>query len=94
MLPSLLGAFLACKGPSPPDAESDEPRDTDPCENHAWYADADGDGVGGQDSELACEAPSGHVSENGDCDDQDSTVHPGADEDCSDGVDNDCRPAA
>ena len=56
----------------------------------SWYPDADGDGYGdGSDTVLACTAPSGWVASDGDCDDDDATVAPDADEVC-DGVDNDC----
>ena len=37
----------------------------------------------------ACEAPSGSVSDDSDCDDGDPVVNPGASEVC-DGIDNDC----
>jgi len=55
-----------------------------------FYADVDGDGYGDEDSAVeSCEAPSGLVTEAGDCDDSDSDAYPGATEVC-DGVDNDC----
>ncbi len=55
-----------------------------------WYADADLDGYGGTQFETnACEAPSGYVDNNADCNDWDLNTHPGADEVC-DGADNDC----
>jgi len=55
-----------------------------------WYMDDDGDSYG--DPELgvsACEAPDDRVLDDGDCDDADSAVHPGADERC-DEIDSDC----
>ncbi len=56
-----------------------------------WYADADGDGYGGTGvSEVACEARSGFVDNDGDCDDGDASVYPGASEIVADGVDQDC----
>ncbi len=56
----------------------------------SWYPDADGDGYGVDDPSIeSCDAPHGHVSANGDCDDGDDSINPGADEYC-DGVDNDC----
>ena len=57
-----------------------------------WYEDADNDGFGnGESSATACEPPSGWVAEDlaTDCDDDDATIFPGADETC-DGVDQDC----
>jgi hypothetical protein len=68
------------------------------CDNQAdedvtdsFYADADQDGFGNNDiSTLACEVPSGFVSNGSDCDDTDPTSYPSAEEVC-DGVDNDCN---
>jgi len=55
-----------------------------------WYSDRDNDGWGGALWEYACDSPEGWwVSQNGDCDDGDATVYPGAEELC-DGLDNDC----
>ena len=55
-----------------------------------WYADADADGYGDTSNTTnACVAPSGHTDDDTDCDDNDASIHPGADEHC-DGVDNDC----
>jgi hypothetical protein len=56
-----------------------------------WYADADGDGVGGPPAvATACTAPSGTVATSGDCDDTDVFVNDRMTELCSDGIDNDC----
>ncbi len=58
-----------------------------------FYADVDGDGYG--DASAATEVCAGDgstVSDAGDCDDADDTVHPGAAEAC-DGLDNDCDGA-
>ncbi len=56
----------------------------------SWYPDRDGDGFGvDDDAVIQCEQPDGHVAQGGDCDDTESTTHPGAEELC-DGVDNDC----
>ncbi len=61
-----------------------------------WYGDGDGDGF--TDAELsvaACEPPSGYAeaSDEPDCDDSDSSVHPGAEEIAGDGIDQDCDGA-
>ena len=56
----------------------------------SWYADTDLDGYGAASSvTLACDAPSGAVSDATDCDDEDDAVHPGATEVCN-GIDDDC----
>ena len=58
-----------------------------------WYADSDGDTFGDASVAVtACEAPDGHVEDDTDCDDQNSSVHPNASEVC-DGIDNDCDPS-
>ena len=55
-----------------------------------WYADADVDGFGdGATVFVACEAPSGYVSDSSDCDDGSAFSYPGATEVC-DGEDNGC----
>ena len=55
-----------------------------------FYADTDGDTFGDPgNTTLACTAPIGFVSNNGDCDDTDPTIYNGAAEVC-DGADNDC----
>ncbi|MBN2798582.1 MAG: putative metal-binding motif-containing protein [Deltaproteobacteria bacterium] len=65
--------------------------DDDATDAGRWYADADGDGYGGQLSADACEAPEGFVAEGGDCDDASARVHPGAaEDDCADPVDYNC----
>ena len=55
-----------------------------------WYEDADGDSYGDPGSSITdCAAPEGHVSNDDDCDDSDSSISPDATETC-DGVDEDC----
>ena len=55
-----------------------------------WYADDDEDGFGDAASaQAACSAPEGFVADDTDCDDEDSSAYPDADEYC-DGVDHDC----
>jgi hypothetical protein len=55
-----------------------------------WYTDGDGDGFGDAASpQTGCTQPSGTVSDSDDCDDDDASVYPRADEYCN-GVDDDC----
>jgi len=56
-----------------------------------WYTDADADGYGDGSTGLtpACVQPSGTAANATDCDDSDTTIHPGATESC-DEIDNDC----
>ncbi len=69
------------------DGEIDE---GDAVDAETWYADSDADSFGDPDSSTsACLQPSGHVADQGDCDDDDPLVFPGSDEFC-DGIDNDC----
>jgi len=68
--------------------DEDDPALTDA---QTFYADGDSDGYGrSSDTVSACEAPDGAVAEGRDCDDDDPSVNPGADEICNDGKDNDC----
>jgi hypothetical protein len=55
-----------------------------------WFTDSDSDDIGTGDGVCQCTAPAGTVAVDGDCDDTDDAVFPGADEVCSDGIDNDC----
>lgn len=56
-----------------------------------WYLDSDGDNYGDAAQVIiSCNQPEGYVNNNGDCDDNDASVHPGAAEVC-DGKDNDCN---
>ncbi len=53
-----------------------------------WYVDADADSFGAAEV-SACAQPTGSAAIDGDCDDADSNVWPGAPEEC-DGADDDC----
>ncbi|MBM4393468.1 MAG: putative metal-binding motif-containing protein, partial [Deltaproteobacteria bacterium] len=58
-----------------------------------WYADADSDGYGTPDTTtVSCDAPSGYVGDDTDCDDGAPAVNPAATEYC-DGIDNNCDGA-
>ena len=70
------------------DGEVDEDSASD---SSTWYADTDGDGYGdSDDSDVDCYVPNGYVSNSDDCDDDESTIYPSANELC-DGQDNDCN---
>ena len=104
----MVVALLACTwiGSGEHDERMDRDGDGvlgfDDCDDEdpdAWdfsqvYADADGDGRGTGDTFQTCgPAGDGQATEDGDCDDGDATVYPGATEIC-DGVDNDCDGTA
>jgi hypothetical protein len=57
------------------------------------YGDNDGDGYGSQSSGgfIACAVPPGYATNNADCNDQDSTINPAANEICNNGVDDNCN---
>ena len=64
-----------CDGVVDPDTSSAAP---------TWYADADSDGYGdASTSTTACDAPSGYVADNTDCDDGHYAISPGATEVCN-----------
>ncbi len=58
----------------------------------AWYPDGDGDDFGASAGEvLACSAPEAdYIDVDGDCDDADGSVYPGAEEICATGRIEDC----
>ncbi len=59
-----------------------------------FYLDSDGDGYGNSNIFIiTCFAPWGYVAVGGDCNDNNSTIHPGAAELC-DGFDNNCNGQA
>jgi len=61
-----------------------------PCTKQTYYMDADGDGYGTDEYTIEeCEPKEGYVAQNGDCDDSNAAVNPGATEIC-DGIDNNC----
>ena len=63
---------------------------SDAIDTTTWYDDADEDGYGDAGAPiLACSQPSGAVTDDTDCDDDEEEVFPGADELCN-GEDDDC----
>lgn len=58
-----------------------------------YYADTDGDGYGDADGDphYLCYQPSGTVPNNEDCDDENSSVNPAAQEICGNQVDDNCN---
>ncbi|MEZ5260174.1 MAG: putative metal-binding motif-containing protein, partial [Ilumatobacteraceae bacterium] len=55
-----------------------------------WYTDADDDGYGTGTAQASCSIPATGAASSGDCNDQNPTVYPGAQEIC-DGLDNNCN---
>ncbi|MCB9745069.1 MAG: putative metal-binding motif-containing protein [Alphaproteobacteria bacterium] len=77
------------------DAQVDEDAPVDEETGLLFHPDRDGDGYGDAAAPLlACLPPEGYVLDDQDCDDADSSVHPGATELCADGVDSDCDGVA
>lgn len=69
----------------------DERWDTTSCTPlTVFFADRDGDGIGGASLPRACDRPRGSVSEGGDCNDDDARQSPKLAETC-DSLDNDCN---
>jgi len=78
------------------DDDCDGDIDEDATDGGPWYHDADSDEYGDPDSyETTCEQPSGTVTDDSDCDDDDDQVFPGstATETPGDGIDTDCDGA-
>ena len=79
------------------DDDCDGTTDVGASDSVNWYTDADSDGFGdeGSTATRSCSQPSGKVSNDGDCDDDDIDVNPdaqevcnGYDDNCDDGIDD------
>jgi hypothetical protein len=73
------------------DQDCDELVDDGAADAQLWYVDGDRDGYAG-DWVYGCEEPEAaiDVSSATDCDDDEASVHPGAEEVCGDEIDQDC----
>jgi hypothetical protein len=82
------GATEVCNDGEAVDEDCDPSTRADP---ETWFIDDDGDDFGEDGSGVsACERPEDHVTVDGDCDDGDASVSPGAVEICNNTVDDDC----
>ncbi|MBL7942900.1 MAG: hypothetical protein JNM00_09045, partial [Flavobacteriales bacterium] len=82
------------------DADGDGIASCDDCDDNnpsigiiTWYPDADGDGYGDDSAPVVqCDPPGvGYTTTDGDCNDGDATISPGAQELCSNGIDDNCN---
>ncbi len=83
------GAAETCDGY---DNDCDDSVDEDFIGATTWYEDSDGDGYGSEQGSMveSCDAPSGFVGNNTDCDDTSAITNVDAEEIC-DGLDNNCN---
>ena len=82
------GAVERCNGI---DDDCDGDIDGGAVDASSWYADLDSDDYSAGEAVVACDAPDGSVSRDGDCDDGEPLAHPDAAEsDCADPTDYNC----
>lgn len=87
---NLLLFLAACRNGTSSDDLVIDPDTGTPCIPSDWYLDKDADGYGAGEPSSLCEAPDSWVARDGDCDDADGSVYPGAEEVPYDQVDQDC----
>ena len=74
------------------DDDCDGEIDEEAADGTLWFRDEDADGYGGEVTTVSCDPASGWLALDGDCDDTQPTVFPGAEELC-DSFDTDCDPS-
>lgn len=90
------GEWVNCTAPNPSEEICDDIDNNcngqiDEGVKNLYYKDQDNDGYGNSNNTIqTCSAPSGYVSDNTDCNDNDSNINPGMSEICDDGIDNNC----
>lgn len=73
------------------DDDGDGQIDEDVADLPAWYADDDADGFGDPlETTSGCDAPSGFIADQTDCDDTNALINPGVEEDGGNEVDENC----
>ncbi|MFZ5480461.1 MAG: MopE-related protein [Myxococcota bacterium] len=82
------GALETCDGA---DEDCDSQIDEEPTDAAVWYPDADADGYGDDAGATAsCDQLEGYVESGGDCDDDDASFNPAAQDVCTDPEDYNC----
>ncbi len=77
------------------DNDCDGVVDPEGTQGDVWlYLDADGDGFGDPNTYTEECIAEGYIDNGNDCDDDDATIHPRAEEVCDDGIDNNCNDLA
>ena len=73
------------------DNDCDDGIDNDALDTQRWYQDLDQDGFGNTEiTREGCLPPKGYADNGTDCDDDDATIYPAAEESCAEAVDRNC----
>ena len=75
------------------DNDCDNTIDNNAVDALTWFFDADNDGFAGNTSTLSCTQPQNHYASSEDCNDNDASINPDADERC-DSIDRNCDGSA